>query len=86
MLRYMRMFSLKITILRTPEANASRAMQWLNVSYSAWFNAKRQRAGHLFQGRFRSTLIDGDGGWLLDMSAPAPEPGSRVRSRIDEGR
>jgi len=56
-------------ILRTPEANASRAMQWLNVSYSAWFNAKRQRAGHLFQGRFRSTLIDGDGGWLLDMSA-----------------
>lgn len=56
-------------ILRTPAANASAALQWLNVSYSAWFNAKRQRVGHVFQGRFRSTLIDGNGAWLLDMSA-----------------
>jgi REP element-mobilizing transposase RayT len=56
-------------ILRTPGANASRAMQWLNVSFSAWSNAKRQRVGHVFQGRFRSTLIDGDGAWLLKASA-----------------
>jgi len=56
-------------ILRTPDANASRAMQWLNVSFSAWSNAKRQRVGHVFQGRFRSTLIDGDGAWLLKASA-----------------
>jgi REP element-mobilizing transposase RayT len=56
-------------ILRTPGANASSAMQWLNVSFSAWFNAKRQRVGHVFQGRFRSTLIDGDGAWLLRASA-----------------
>lgn len=56
-------------ILRTPGANASQAMQWLNVSYSAWFNAKRQRVGHVFQGRFRSTLIDSDGAWLLKASA-----------------
>lgn len=56
-------------ILRTPHANASRAMQWLNVSFSAWSNSKRQRVGHVFQGRFRSTLIDGDGAWLLKASA-----------------
>jgi len=56
-------------ILRTPGANASRALQWLNVSFSAWSNAKRQRVGHVFQGRFRSTLIDGDGSWLLKASA-----------------
>lgn len=56
-------------IVRTPEANLSAAMQWLNVSYGAWFNAKQRRVGHIFQGRFRSTLIDGDGGWLLDVSA-----------------
>jgi hypothetical protein len=56
-------------ILRTPGANASRAMQWLNVSYSAWFNARLQRVGHVFQGRFRSTLVDGDGSWLLEVSA-----------------
>ena len=56
-------------ILRTPSANTSRAMQWLNVSYSAWFNARLQRVGHVFQGRFRSTLIDSDGAWLLQASA-----------------
>ena len=27
---------------RTPEANCSQAVQWLNVSYSVWFNRKRQ--------------------------------------------
>jgi len=52
-------------IIRTPKANASRAMQWLNVSYSAWFNAKQNRVGHVFQGRFNSVLIDNDGSWLL---------------------
>lgn len=37
-------------IVRTPEANASPAIQWLNVSYAAWFNAKRDRVrnpGHI---------------------------------------
>ena len=52
-------------IIRTPEANASQAIQWLNVSYSVWFNIKRDRAGHVFQGRFKSVLIDSQGAWLL---------------------
>lgn len=55
-------------ILRTPCGNCSQALQWLNVSFSAWFNAKRGRVGPVFQGRFRSTLIDGDGSWLLEAS------------------
>jgi REP element-mobilizing transposase RayT len=40
-------------MLETPEPNLSRSMQWLNVSYSVWFNRRHQRAGHLFQGRFK---------------------------------
>ncbi|MFC1498612.1 transposase [Verrucomicrobiota bacterium] len=55
-------------ILQSPYANVSAAMQWLNVSYSAWFNAKHSRVGHVFQGRFGSKLIDGDGSWLLQAS------------------
>jgi putative transposase len=39
-------------LLETPEANLSRAMQWLSVSYSVWFNRRHDRVGHLFQGRF----------------------------------
>jgi len=42
--------------LETPQANLSRAMQWLNLSYSAWFNRRHQRSGPLFQGRFHAIL------------------------------
>ena len=55
-------------IFQTPDANASAAMQWRKGSYSAWFNVKNDRAGHLFQGRFGSRLIDGEGSWALQAS------------------
>jgi REP element-mobilizing transposase RayT len=55
-------------LLQTPEANLSRAMQWLNVSYSVWFNRRHQRVGPLFQGRFGAVPIDGEGAWALDAS------------------
>src|SRR4051812_18662427 len=41
-------------LLQTPKANLSQAVQWLNVSYSIWFNRKHGRVGPLFQGRFKS--------------------------------
>jgi putative transposase len=44
--------------LETPQANLSRAMQWLNLSYAAWFNRRQQRSGPLFQGRFKAILHD----------------------------
>jgi REP element-mobilizing transposase RayT len=47
-------------LVHTQEANLSRAIQWLGVSYSVWFNRKHQRSGHLFQGRFKSFLIEND--------------------------
>ena len=55
-------------LIQTPHANASKAMQWLNVSYSGWYNRKHQRAGHLFQGRFNSKLVDSDGAWAVEVS------------------
>ena len=47
-------------LIRTKEANLSRAIQWLGVSYSGWFNRRHQRSGHLFQGRFKSFLIENE--------------------------
>jgi putative transposase len=47
-------------LVETPEANLSVAMQWINVSYATYFNRKRGRHGHLFQGRFRAILIEAD--------------------------
>lgn len=45
-------------MVETAEANLSLGMQWLNVSYSVWFNRRHQRVGHLFQGRYGAFIID----------------------------
>jgi len=54
-------------MVETQEANLGRAMQWLGVSYSVWFNRRHVRAGHLFQGRYRAIIIDRDA-WALGLS------------------
>jgi putative transposase len=46
--------------VETPEANLSRAIHWLNVSYSVWLNHKYRRVGPLFQGRFKAILHEPD--------------------------
>ena len=45
-------------IIELTEENLSRAGQWLNLSYTNWFNRRHQRTGHLFQGRFKSVTVD----------------------------
>ena len=52
-------------LLQTPRANLSAALQWLQVSYSMWFNRRHERVGPLFQGRFKSVPVDGEGSWAL---------------------
>src|SRR6266705_1184467 len=54
-------------LLETREANLSRAMQWLNVSYTVWFNRRHQRAGHLLQGRFKAVMVEPES-WGLSLS------------------
>src|SRR5689334_14813003 len=49
------------------ELNLSRAIQWLNVSYSVWFNRRYGRSGHLFQGRFKSVIVNPEE-WGLELS------------------
>ncbi len=47
-------------LTETSEPNLGRAMQWLNVSYALYFNTKRKRKGHLFQGRYKAYIVDAD--------------------------
>lgn len=47
-------------LLETPIANLSRCMQFINSSYTTYYNIKRKRTGHLFQGRYKAILIDKD--------------------------
>jgi REP element-mobilizing transposase RayT len=49
-------------LLRTTEANLSHAIRWLNVSYSTRFNWAHRQCGHVFQGRFKSVLIEEERG------------------------
>jgi putative transposase len=55
-------------LIQTPQANGSAAMQWLNVSYSVWFNRRHRRCGPLFQGRFKSIPVEAEGTWALQAS------------------
>jgi len=45
-------------MVETPAANLSQAMQWVNVSYSVWFNRRRGRVGPVFQGRFKAVVVE----------------------------
>jgi len=50
--------------LRTPEANISRALQWINSVYTQRCNRRHRRGGHLFQGRFKSVLVIEQAHWI----------------------
>ena len=45
-------------VLRTPNADLSRGMQYLDGVYAQWFNERYGLRGHLFGGRFFSTLVE----------------------------
>jgi putative transposase len=54
-------------VIQTPDANLSTTVQWINVSYSVWFNKRHDRVGPLFQGRFKSVPVE-DSVWAYDLS------------------
>jgi putative transposase len=47
-------------LIETTQANLSRIMHGLNTAYTVYYNTKRKRSGHLFQGRFKSILVEAD--------------------------
>ena len=54
-------------LIELTEANLSRAIHWLNVSYTVWFNRRHGRSGHLLQGRFKSVVVEAQA-WGLELS------------------
>jgi REP element-mobilizing transposase RayT len=54
-------------LIQTHRPNLSRSMQWFGVSYTNRFNARHDRSGHLFQGRFKSILVENDA-YLIELS------------------
>ncbi len=54
-------------LVETPEGNLCRGMRQLNGLYTQTFNRRHRRVGHLFQGRYKSILVEKDS-YLLQLS------------------
>ena len=54
-------------LLRTNRANLSKSMQWLGTTYTTIFNLSHSQSGHLFQGRYKSILVENEA-YLLQLS------------------
>jgi len=55
-------------LIRTPKSNLTKAMHYLNASYTNWFKAKHEIVGPIFQGRYKSILVE-DESYLLTLSS-----------------
>ncbi len=47
-------------LMETPQGNLPQIMRHINGAYTTYFNIKRNRAGHLFQGRYKAILVEKD--------------------------
>jgi putative transposase len=54
-------------LVRSQRANLSRALHWFSGTYTRRFNNRHGRSGHLFQGRFKSMLVENDA-YILQLS------------------
>jgi putative transposase len=54
-------------IAETRRANLGRWMHWLSTAYTVYFNWRHRRVGHLFQGRYKSIVVEAEG-YLLTLS------------------
>lgn len=47
-------------LVETPLGNLSEFMRHFNITYTSYFNRRHQRVGHLYQGRYKSILVEKD--------------------------
>lgn len=52
-------------VIETPKPNLVAGMKWLLGTYTTRFNRRHRLTGHLFSGRYKSTIVDGSGGGYL---------------------
>ena len=48
-------------VLETPQANLVAGMKWFLGTYTSRFNRRHKLSGHLFGGRYKSLIVDGNG-------------------------
>jgi putative transposase len=69
-------------LIETPEPNLADGMHWLNTRHARTFNLRHGHAGHLFERRYRASLIESDRHLLESIRYIALNP---VRARLCTG-
>ena len=54
-------------LIQTPDSNLSKGMRQLNGVYTQTYNRRHSKVGHLFQGRYKSILVDEEA-YLVELS------------------
>ena len=75
-------------LVGTPRANLSRGMGWLQATYTARFNARHRRRGHLFAGRYKAQIVEADeyARWLVEYLHLNPVRPVNKRQPLDPAR
>ncbi len=56
-------------LIETLRPTLVKGMQYLNSAYSKRFNCRHKTVGHMFQGRYKALLVDGEeAGYFLTVS------------------
>jgi REP element-mobilizing transposase RayT len=63
-------------VLETPNANLVEGMHWLLSTYTIRLNRRHETPGHVFSGRYKALVVEGDGGGYLKTGA--------TRTRVGE--
>lgn len=71
-------------ILQTPRPNLSAFMRRFNICYTGWFNYHHGTYGHLYQGRYKSLLVDADT-YLLTLSRYVHLNPARINNATTRG-
>jgi REP element-mobilizing transposase RayT len=61
-------------LIETPKTNLGNGMQWLHSLYALAFNDRHHRGGHLFEGRFKSSLVRTDEAFVRAIGYIAANP------------
>jgi REP element-mobilizing transposase RayT len=49
-------------VVETPDANLADGMHWLLSAYTIRLNRRHETPGHVFSGRYKALVVEGDGG------------------------
>lgn len=71
-------------LLTTPDGNLSEFMRHFNIAYTYAFNRRYNRSGHLYQGRYKSYLIDADA-YLQEVSRYIHLNPVRIKKYLQKG-